>query len=399
MKVSTGKMDYFLDDVTVLYGEEVDDLVTSLSALDPTGYANLRRRVAWDLYFKASRAFSNQIREAFFALFELSAIVRELNFRFVNPSYALPSVVERLSTSAKLKWEKGRVTLKDPVEVEVEFDVAKEIGKRVKVEVDGKEVKASPTPTGEKTRLDLSRLTGVKGMFLSLDSTYDEGNLRASLNLEYVPEDRGMNKDVDVEELNKVLRVTAKEVNEKSIGSQSTFEDFMVSVAEVLVEPTISSFREELERTLGVREMVYIPPSRPFLLNASFSALTEQEVAQLFSSNCVMAMERVRRGKGVLSENSLGLKVDGGVVEYQGVQVTSALKWVKALATVILELASVRDRALIVIEAPEEYLTEDKRKVILEVLSREVEKGNKLLVSTWDRGMAMALRSHFSSTR
>ncbi len=399
MKISTGKKDYFLNDVTVLYGEDVDDLVTALMALDPTGYVNLRRRVAWDLYFRASRAFSDQIREAFFALFELSAVVRELNFRFVNPSYALPSLVGKLNTSAKLKWEKGKVTLENPVEVEIEFDVVKELRKHVNLEIDGKDVKVSPSSTGERTRLDLSRLTGVKGVFLSLESAYRDGNLRASLNLEYVPMERGMNKDVDVEELNKVLRVTAKEVNEKSIGSQSALEDFMVSVAEVLVEPTLSSFREELEKALGVREMVYIPPSRPFLLNASFSALTEQEVAQLFSSNCVMAMERVRRGKGGLSENPLGLKVDGGIVEYQGIQVTSAPKWVRALATVVLELASVRDRALIVLEAPEEYLTEDKRTLMLELLAREVEKGNKLLVSTWDRGMEMALRSHFSSTK
>ncbi len=399
MIVSTGKKDYKLDDVTVLYGEEVDDLVTSLSALDPTGYSNLRRRVAWGLYFRASREFSDQIRGVFFAIFELSALVRELNFRMVNPTYALPSVVDRLSTSVGLKWEKDKVTLREPVEVKVDFDVVQEVRKLVKVSVDGKEVLPAPFPGRERTRLDLGRLTGVKGMSLLVDSTYQGKGLSATLDVEYLPESRGMNKNVDVEELNKVLRVTAKEVNERSIGSQSTLEDFMVGVAEALVEPSLSTFREELERYLGVKEMVYIPPSRPFLLNASLSALTEQEATQIFSGNCLLAIERIRRGKESLKENPLGLKVDGGVVEYQGVQVTSAPRWVRALSALLMELASVRERALLILEAPEEYLVEEKRGLLLDILRREVERGNKLLISTWERKMAEDIRNYFSSTR
>jgi len=399
LKITTSKKTYTLNDCNVFYGyEDLSDLINSLSILDPTGYLKERRKIAWIAYFHISREYSDEIRKMYFTIFEIASIVREMNFRYINMAYALPSIISNVNTSIQLSWKDNKISLKTPIHIELEFNLVEEIKKDINVKINDKEITVTENDREIKNSFDLYQITGVRDFYIISRFRYNSGKIVIDIDLEFYPSNKGINREISTEDLNRVLRVTAKEVNEKSIGSHSEFEEFMISVVESLIEPLIIRVKENVSELLGLKEMVYIPPSKPFMLNAEESALNAQEVAQIFLDKCEMAINRIRSGKLNFSENEYtsylpGLEVDGGLLQYNGKSIAISPYNIKALATIILELSSIKENAIVFLEAPEEYIIDEDRRIILNILNTVLKNGNKIIVNTWSRSMKEMITS------
>ncbi|AWR93746.1 hypothetical protein [Acidianus brierleyi] len=399
LKITTSEKTYTLNDCNVFYGyDNLSDLINSLSILDPTGYLKERRKIAWTAYFHISREYSDEIRKMYFTIFEIASIVREMNFRYINMAYALPSIISNVNTSIQLSWRDNKISLKTPIHIELESNLVEEIKKDINVKINDKEITVTENDREIKNSFDLYQITGVRDFYIISRFRYNSGKIVIDIDLEFYPSNKGINREISIEELNRVLRVTAKEVNEKSIGSHSEFEEFMISIVESLIEPLIIGVRENVSELLGLKEMVYIPPSKPFMLNAEESALNAQEVAQIFLDKCEMAINRIRSGKLNFSENEYtsylpGLKIEGGLIEYNGKSIAISPYNIKALATIILELSSIKENAIVFLEAPEEYIIDEDRRMILNILDTVLKNGNKIIVHTWSRSMKEMLES------
>ncbi|BDC19510.1 hypothetical protein HS5_24000 [Acidianus sp. HS-5] len=366
---------------------DLQDLVNSLSILDPTGYLKIRRMLAWNLYFYLSRNHTDQLRNLYYVIYETSAIMRELNFRNINPNYALPSILDRVNTSMRLTWKNGEFSLKDPLNISCEINLNSEINKLIKIEVENQgKINVNSNEIKSNNQMDLYKLSDVKGLSLESEFHYKDGKVNVIIDLKFKPENKGFNKEIQAEELNRILRITAKEVNEKAINSHEIFEDFMVGIMETLIQPFLDKYKSELAEVLGFKELLYIPAGRHFILNAEESALNNEEIAQLFSDSCQLAINRIKEGKSFFYDSfSMPISIKGGLIFYEDSQITSLeSRSIKSLATIILEVNSLRDQALIIIESPEEFLIdEDKRKVV-EIIRKMMDKGNKVIIHTWD---------------
>ncbi|MQL54999.1 hypothetical protein [Acidianus ambivalens] len=388
--IVNGKSKYNLDNnCQIYYGYfDLQDLVNSLSILDSSGYLRIRRMLAWNLYFHLSRNYSDQLRNLYYVIYEISAIIRELNFRNINPAYALPSILNNINTSMKLSWKNGEFSLKDPLEISCEIDLNAEINKLIKLEVEGKgKISVRENEIKSSNEMDLYKLSDVKGLSLESEFFYRDGKVNVKIDLKFKPENRGLNKEINAEDLNKVLRITAKEVNEKAINSHEFFEDFMVGIMETLIQPFLEKYKNELAEVLGFKEILYIPAGRHFILNAEESALNNEEITQLFSDSCQLAINRIKEGKSSFFDSfSLPISVKGGLVFYEDSQITSlASRSIKSLATIILEVNSLKDQALIIMESPEEFLLDEDKSRIVNILEKLMGKGNKVIIHTWDK--------------
>jgi hypothetical protein len=392
VKITTTKKTYNLEDCNIIYGyEDLSDLIDSLSILDPTGYLKERRKIAWKTYFHLSREYSDVIRQMYFTIFEIASIVREMNFRYINMTYALPNVIENVGTSMKLQWKDGKISFKNPIHIELESNLTDEIKNDINVRINDKEIVIPENNREIKNSFDLYQITGVRDFYVTSKFKYNNRKIIIDIDLEYYPPNKGINREISVDELNRVLRVTAKEVNEKSIGSHSEFEEFGISIVESLIEPLIITAKENISYLLGSKEVLYIPSSRPFLLNAEESALNSQEQAQIFTAKCEMAINRIHSGKmNFNSEYSSfvpGLRVDGGIIEYNGKSIASASYNIKTLAAIVLELNSLKENAIIILDAPEEYIIDEDWKIIINLIDTILKNGNKIIIHTWNKRM------------
>ncbi len=383
-----GKRYNLKDNCQVYYGYfDLEDLVNSLSILDPSGYLKIRRMLAWNLYFHLSRNYTDQLRNLYYVIYETSAIMRELNFRNINPNYALPSILDKINTSMKLTWKNGEFSLKDPLNISCEICLNDEINKLVKIEAENQgKIQVKDNEIKSSNQMDLYRLSDVKGLSLNSEFHYKDGKVNIIIDLKFKPENKGFNKEIQADELNRILRITAKEVNEKAINSHEVFEDFMVGIMETLIQPFLDKYKNSLADIVGFKELLYIPAGRHFILNAEESALNNEEIAQLFSDSCQLAINRIKEGKGFFSDNfSMPINIKGGLVFYEDSQITSLeSKSIKSLATIILELNSLRDPALIIIESPEEFLLDEDKRKIVEIVRKMIDNGNKVIIHTWD---------------
>lgn len=388
--IVNGKGKYNLDyNCQLYYGYfDLQDLINSLSILDPSGYLKIRRMLAWNLYFHLSRNYSDQLRNLYYVIYEISAIIRELNFRNINPAFALPSILDKINTSMRLEWKNGEFSLKDPLNISCEIDINNEINKLLKIEIENKgKISVKESEIKSLNQMDLYKLSSVKGLNLESEFYYKDGKVNVKINLKFKPENKGLNKEIKAEELNKVLRITAKEVNERAINSHEVFEDFMAGIMEALIQPFLDKYKNELTEILGFKELLYIPPGRHFILNAEESALNNEEIAQLFSDSCQLAINRIKEGKSSFYDNfSLPISIKGVLVFYEDSQITSlSSRSIKSLATLILEVNSLKDRALVIIESPEEFLLDEDKKRVVDIIIRMLEKGNKVIIHTWDK--------------
>ncbi|ARM76157.1 hypothetical protein B6F84_09085 [Acidianus manzaensis] len=354
-----------------------------LYILDSLGYLKLRRNIAWNLYFKISREYSDEIRSIYFVIYEISAIVREMNFRNINMNFALPSILDNINTSMKLSWKNNTLSIKDPLNVELELNLYELIKSLIGNNFDPEIISQKREV---KNQLDLYKFSNVKGLTLIASFSFENNKLKMNLNLNYYIPDKGFNREISAEELNKVLRVTAKEVNEKSIDTHSSLEEFMIDVIESLIEPILYDIKENISNKVGFKEITYIPSGRPFILNAEESALNTEEIAQLFTDPCQMAINRIRSGKSSFTEN-YGLdklKNSNGIMTYEDTPLINKDKYIRSISALILELNSVKDTSLIIIENPDEYTIKENYPLILNILKKIMEKGNKILIITYN---------------
>ncbi|AWR97458.1 hypothetical protein DFR86_07790 [Acidianus sulfidivorans JP7] len=381
------------DQCVTVYGDfNADNFMKPLYILDPLGYLKIRRNLAWNLYFKISRQYSDPIRSMYFVIYEIASIVREMNFRNINMNFALPSILDKINTSLKLAWKDNTISIKDPINIEIDIDLYKMIKSSIENDFD---IEILNQKREVKNQLDLYKLSNVKGLALVSAFSYENGKIKMQLNLNYSPPNKGLNREISADELNRILRITAKEVNEKSIDTHSSLEEFMIDLIESLIEPILSEIKENIANKLGFKEVVYIPSCRPFILNAEESALNSEEIAQLFTDSCQTAINRIRSGKSNFFEN-YGfeyLKNSNGIVIYEDKPVINATKYIKSISALILELNSIKDQSLVIIENPEEYSTEDKYTLIINILKKLLEKGNKILVITYNRNFLDSLKA------
>ena len=347
----------------VIYGyKDLTDEIRDYFILDPTGFNDLKRNVAFDLNFKIQRKNYEKLRNLYFTIYEIDTIIRELNFRMINPNFVLPSIINKINTSLPLTWKNGEITLKEPliIETETQFE----------------------DKTETNVNIDLSRYTGIKNFALKTKVKLDGKVLRAELNLSLKLDNKGIDRSVSEEEVNKLLQVTAREVNQKSMISQSQLDEIGEGIIESLIEPLLEREREEFERKTGLTDFIYIPSDRATLLNVSESALTNEEISQLFSQKCKFAIFRVKEGiKKFKPYFSSEVKVQNGVLYWKDEAITNAPPSVKSLAVIDAELSTATGRSLVVIEYPEEYLTDEEVEEVAKKL-RELNNSHEVIVIT-----------------
>ncbi|NON62708.1 hypothetical protein [Acidianus sp. RZ1] len=375
---------YTFENCLVLYGyHDVQNVVNSLQILDTLGYQSIRHRIAWDIYFKISREYSDDIRTLYFTIFEISSIFRELNFRNIDPSYALPSIISNIPISLKLKVENNTIYLSSPIHLSIEADLTKMLMKMI-----GRRLQDINLPYSSKVTIPLQQLTGIKDFEIILENDYNNNKININLDLKLPLYSRGLKRNFSVEDAKKILIVTANEVNSKSFDMNPIFEDFSVRLIESSIEPALSAIKDILSNESEISEIVYIPALRPFLLNAEESALSQEEIAQLFSDGCVMAINRIREGKMSFKNDNFirELKVENKSLKYKNNSIVLAPLHVKTISAILLELLAAKDNSLVIIENPEEFLIEEDKNLVVSVLKDFLHKNNdkKLLVITGD---------------
>ncbi|BFH72799.1 hypothetical protein SJAV_07430 [Sulfurisphaera javensis] len=350
----------------VIYGyDDLSEKLREYYILDPTGFTNYKKRIAFDLNFKLQRKNSEKLRNLYFTIFEISTIMRELNFRMINPNYVIPSIINKINTTLPLSWRNNEITLKEPIEIETE------------------------TSFDEKTEssiiIDLFELTGIKNFQIKAKVELAERKLKAKLDISLKIESKGISKSVSDEEINKLLQVTSREVNQKSLISQSQLDEIGENLIESMIEPILLREREEFERKAGFNDFIYIPSDRALLLNASESALSNEEIAQLFSEKCVLTINRIKEGiknfKPFFSED---IKNENGVLYWKNESITKAPPSVKSLAVIDSVLSSIKGKTLIVIEYPEEYLTEEEIDKVTRLL-KKLDEEHELIIITGNK--------------
>jgi len=351
----------------VIYGyEDLTEEIKKYYILDPTGFNTFKKNVAFDLNFKIQRKNYEKLRNLYFTIFELDAIIRELNFRMVNPNFILPSIITKINTSIPLTWKNGEITLKEPVVIETETQFE--------------------DITETSVNIDLSTFTGIKNFTLKAKVKLDKKILRAELSLSLKLDNRGIDRSISEEEVNKLLQVTSREVNQKSMISQSQLDEIGENIIESLIEPILEKEKEDFQRKTGFTDFIYIPSDRSTLLNVSESALTGEEISQLFSQKCSFAIYRVKEGikrfKPYFSSEEV--KVQNGVLYWKDETIGNAPPKIKSLVTIDAELSTASGRSLVVIEYPEEYLTEEETEIVASKL-RELSKEHELIIITGNK--------------
>lgn len=350
----------------VVYGyEDLSDKIKQYYILDPTGFNNYKRSVSFDLNFKLQRKNSEKLRNLYFTIFEIASVIRELNFRMINPSYVIPSIINKVNTTLPLQWKNNEISLKEPVEIETETNFDEKIE--------------------TSTVIDLFQLTGVKIFELKAKVEINNKKLKAQLNISLILENRGMSRNISEEEVNKLLQVTSREVNQKTLLTQSQLDEIGENLIESMIDPLISKQREEFERETGLSDFVYIPADRALLLTASESALSNEEIAQLFSEKCSFSINRVKEGiKNFKPLFTKDVENQNGTLFWKNESITRAPPYVKSLAVIDSELSTVKGKALIVIEYPEMYLTEEQVKEIIPLL-RKIDQEHRLIIITGNK--------------
>ncbi|MBB5254636.1 hypothetical protein [Sulfurisphaera ohwakuensis] len=350
----------------VIYGyKDLTDEIKQYYILDPIGFSNYKKKLAFDLNFKLQRENSEKLRDLYFTIFELSSIMRELNFRMINPNYALPSLINKINTSLPLLWKNSEISLRQPVKIETQTNFNENIESSVTI--------------------DLFQLTGIKNFELKARLKIENKKLTATLDLSLKIENKGVSKNVNEEEINKLLQVTAREVNQKSLISQSQLDEIGENLIESMIEPVLLREREEFEIKTGIKDFIYIPSNRALLLNASESALSDEEIVQLFSDKCIFAIQRVKEGiKNFKSLFSAGVKNENGILYWSNESIYKAPPSVKSLALIDAELSTIKGKALIVIEYPEEYLVEEEIDRIIQLL-KNLDKEHEVIIITGNR--------------
>ena len=335
-------------------------LIDKYKVLDQTGFNNVRNKLSWDLGFRLERNYDEVIRKLYFTIFEISSIVRELNFRNIDPTYALPPIVKDLNTSLPLKWDKKEVRLQRPLSLSVKIDdILRKYG-----------INTTENVSENSLIIDLYRETGVMGLEVEVNMSIKE-NLNANVDIVYKPIERGLKRGISAEELNRVLRVTAGETNQKSISIHSQLNNVEREIIGSIIDPILERFAKSMEYT----DFVYIPPCRNILYSLSTSALTDEEKVQIFSEGCIIALERLRK---VLKDKN-GVEVHGKeIVLSEDLPLN-----VKSLAVIkLLVLSAKGNNPLILIEYPEEFLKKEDKEELLKFLKNV--NGRIVIVSNDD---------------
>ncbi|BCU71480.1 hypothetical protein [Stygiolobus caldivivus] len=369
----------------VFYGyKDLNELFNKYKILSDEGLDYIKRKLAWELNFRLERTYGDVIRKLYFTIFEIASIYRELSFKNANPSYTLPSVIHSLNTTLELTVSDGQIRLKNPLVLDVE--VLDLIKRYVGLEVD--------KISGNSISIDLSRYTGVKGLILDAKMEVDKGILHTTVDLKLPLENKGFNREVTAEELNKVLVVTARETNQKAIGIHQQLTEVSQSLIESIVEPILYDLRDEFINREGVSDIVYVPYARPFILNASFSALNSEEEAQLFSEKCRVTIHKLKKVGDLDLGNGLKLTRDGKVLrDNEEVKEPSTLSY-----AVFKALISRAKKSVVIIEYPEEYQTEESKKEVLEEIIRLSERGNTVYVVTADKEVLNTLAEKINNS-
>ena len=356
----------------VFYGyKDLSDVIEKYKILDDEGLEAIKKRLAWELNFRLERTYGDIIRKLYFTIFEISSIYRELAFRNANPAYVLPSVVSSLNTTLELTVQDNKLKLKTPLAFSVR--VSDLIRRFTGFSIDNIQ--------GNSVSIDLSKFTGVREFFLDAKMDITNGDLNAIVDLRLPLQNRGLNRDVKAGELNQVLVVTARETNQKAIGVHQQLSEVSQSLIESIIEPILYDVRDEFARREGVSEFVYVPYARPFILNATFSALNSEEEAQLFGEKCKLAVHKLRKMGEIDLGEGLKLTKDGKVVK-DGEEVSDPSLVSYA---VLKALVKSTKNAVIVIEYPEEYQTEEMKVKILEEIRKLAETGNVVYIVTSDK--------------
>jgi len=356
----------------IFYGyKDLSDLIEKYKILDDEGLENIKKKVSWELNFRLERAYEDLIRKLYFTIFEVASVYRELAFRNANPSYTLPSVIPSLNTTLELTVVDGVIRLKGPLLFDIR--VSDVIRRFTGFELEN--------VSSNSISIDLSRYTGVKNFFLDAKMEVSSGNLHTEVNIKLPLENKGFNREISADELNKVLVVTARETNQKAIGIHQQLTDISQSLIESILEPILYDVREEFIKKEGVSELIYVPYARPFILSASFSALNNEEEAQLFSEKCRMTIHKLKK----LGDRDLG---DGLKLTKEGrvLKNNTEVKEPSTLSFAVLKaLISKAKNAIIIIEYPEEYQTEEKKAEILDEIKKISETGNRVYIITADK--------------
>ncbi len=357
--------------ITAVYGyEDLTNIYNSYYLLDYEGYSQIRKRVAWELASAITRESEGKLESFYMTLTTLMVFFREVSFKMVKPSRALP-LLRELGTPLPIKYEDSTVSLESPVKVEVNFDFEKVIGRILnrKVEMDLFDVHGSREVDGLKS----ISMKGLK-VFLKLD--YTQGKVSLTADLRVRVEDRGLDRDIKVDELRTAVGRSLKEILGGSFNIHSEFEEMVSQEMESMIEPIISAYRKRVEDETGFQEVVIVPADRASLVNVLESGISQEEIIQFVDDIRLRAMSRMRKGiteihnlevHDILPEK---VEIQGGIIQYGNGRLSNSPLWVKSLVTMLSIIASTQPGSLILVDEPEEHLKDD-----------DVEKIAKFLLS------------------
>ncbi|BBG25213.1 hypothetical protein [Sulfuracidifex tepidarius] len=378
--------------ITAVYGyEDLAKIYNSYYILDYEGYSQIRKRVGWELASAITRGSEGKLESFYMTLTTLLVFFREVSFKMIKPSKAIP-LLRELGTPLPVKYENYTVSLENPVRVEVNFDFEKVMGRIMerKVEMDLFDVHGSREVDGLKS-------IAMKGLKILLKVDYSQGKVSLTLDLRVKVEDRGLDREIKIDELRAAVGRSLKEILGGSFNIHSEFEEMVSQEMESMIEPVISAYRKKLEDETGFQEVVIVPADRASLINVLESGISQEEIIQFVDDIRLKAMSRIRKGITEIHNLEIGdlvpekVEIQGGIIQYGNGRLSNSPTWVKSLVTMLSIIASAQPGSLVLVDEPEEHLKdEDVEKVGKFLLSLS---SFKVIVSTRNRKLYDLIRT------
>ncbi|MCY0850782.1 hypothetical protein [Sulfuracidifex metallicus] len=369
--------------ISAVYGyEDLRELYESYYILDYEGYSQIRKRLAWELASTLTRESEGKLESFYMTLTTLIVFFREVSFKMVKPSKAIP-LLKELGTPLPLKFENSTLSLETPIRIEADFDFQRVVGRIMgrKVEMDLFDVQSS-------REVDGLRSVSMKGLTIILKLDYSHSKVSLIADLKIKVEDRGLDRDIKVEELRTAVGRSLKEILGGSFNIHSEFEDMISKELEAMIEPILSSYRKKLEEETGFQEVILIPADRGYLINVLESGIPQENMIQFVDDIHLRALSRLRKGIDEINNLELGdllgdkVKIEGGIVQYGKGRLSNAPVHVKSLVIMIALIASAQPGSLILVDEPEEHLKDE-----------DVEKVGKFLLSISSQKLVISTRN------
>ncbi len=379
--------------IKAIYGYyDLTELYNSYSILDYEGYLQARKRVAWELASAITRESEGKLESFYMTMTMMLVFFREISFKMVKPSKAIP-LLKEVGTPLPVKFDGNTLSLEKPVRIETSFDFQKVMGKIL-----GKEVNMDLFDVNASREVEGLKSISMKGLKIIMKMDYSKGKVILMADLNIKVEDRGMDRDIKAEEIRTAVGRSLKEVLGGSFNIHSEFEEMMSQEIESMIEPITSAYRKKVEEETGLPEVVLIPADRGSLVNVMESGVPHDDLIQFMDDIHLRAMSRIRKGMREMEKIDLQdllqdkVEVQGGIVQFGKERLSRAPLHVRSLVSMIAIIQSAQEGSLLLIEEPEEHLTdEDVKKLARFLLSLT---SYKVIVSTRNRQLFDMINSY-----